>query len=400
MEIGTATTTVTINNHRRHIEALPKVELFLDSKGRGSKQTRNSYLTSLVHFSEFISAKYSKYDLETILKPLLSNEIDLYQFLDAFVSFDSKGVLSVKSRILHLGAAKSYLAYHNIDIIPSKFKNRVTPPRLYREDEEALSHDDIRKIFLACNKRRLKPYLMLLESSGPRAVEGLSIILKDVDFSTSPVKIHIRKQYSKTKVARDSFITDEAAECLNQWIEWKYRDRGKYRPRRVRNGEDLIFAVKSNIRDPHRLYMEVRKDFNNVLEVAGFNERKDGMKRRKLTLHSFRRFTKSIVSDQAGKDYSEWLIGHAKSPYYTKKMPEKMEIYKQLCMPSLTILDYSELKTHSKNIEVDLAKKEAEIRRLTEQVKDLQKSNETEGLKQQLAELSKKLYQAGILKKD
>src|SRR5437016_6534230 len=73
--------------------------------------------------------------------------------------------------------------------------------------------------------------------------------------------------------------------------------------------------------------MDVRKDFNKVLEVAGLHERKDGMKRRKLTLHSFRRFTKSIISDNAGKDYREWLIGHAKSPYYTKKLPEKMEIY-------------------------------------------------------------------------
>lgn len=50
-------------------------------------------------------------------------------------------------------------------------------------------------------------------------MEGLSIILKDVDFTTSPAKIHIRKHYSKTKVARDSFITDEAAECLSQWID-------------------------------------------------------------------------------------------------------------------------------------------------------------------------------------
>lgn len=241
---------------------------------------------------------------------------------------------------------------------------------------------------------------MLLESSGCRAVEGLSIILKDVDFTTSPVKIHIRKQYSKTKVARDSFITDEAAECLSQWIDFKYRDRGKYKPRRVRNGEDLVFAVKSNVKEPNRLYLEVRKDFNKVLEVTGFNERKGGMKRRKITLHSFRSFTKSIVSDNAGKDYSEWFIGHAKSPYYTKKMPEKMETYKQLCMPQLTILDYSELRTHSKNIDVKLAEKDAQISRLTQQVTELQKSNETEDLKQQLAQLSKKLYQAGILKKD
>jgi len=122
---------------------------------------------------------------------------------------------------------------------------------------------------------------MLLESSGCRAVEGLSIVLKDVDFSSSPVKIHIRRQYSKTKVARDSFITDEAAECLSQWIDFKYRDRGKYKPNGVRNGEDLVFAVKSNVRNSNPLYHEVRKEFNKLLEEAGLAERKDGMKRRK-----------------------------------------------------------------------------------------------------------------------
>jgi integrase len=251
--MDTVTALTTASSNRRQIEALSKVDVFLDTKGRESKNIRNSYHTALGHLSKFISTKYSKYDVETIVKPLISNEIDLYKFLDGLVSFESKRGLAVKTRIIHLGAVKSFLAYHDIDIIPSKFKNRVTPPRLYREDEEAQSVEDIRKIFLACNKRRLKPYLLLLKSSGPRAFEGLSIILKEVDFSTSPVKIHIRKQYSKTKVARDSFITDEAAECLKQWIEWKYRDRGKYRPRMVRKDEDLIFAVKSNMREPNRL---------------------------------------------------------------------------------------------------------------------------------------------------
>jgi hypothetical protein len=55
MEVGTATTTETINN---------QIEAFLDSKGRRSKQTRATYLNALVHLSEFISAKYSKYDID------------------------------------------------------------------------------------------------------------------------------------------------------------------------------------------------------------------------------------------------------------------------------------------------------------------------------------------------
>lgn len=63
---------------------------------------------------------------ETILKPLISNEIELYKFLDGFVSFESKGSLAVKSRIIHLGAVKSYLSYHDIDMVKKELDDALT----------------------------------------------------------------------------------------------------------------------------------------------------------------------------------------------------------------------------------------------------------------------------------
>ena len=71
-------------------------------------------------------------------------------------------------------------------------------PKIYREDEEPLDVEDIRKILLSCNNRRLKTYLLVLASSGARAIEGLAIRLKDIDFTNNPTKIHIRKEYTKT----------------------------------------------------------------------------------------------------------------------------------------------------------------------------------------------------------
>ena len=72
-------------------------------------------------------------------------------------------------------------------------------PKSYREDEEPLDASDVRKILLSCNNRRMKTYLLVLASGGMRAVECLAIRLKDLDFTISPTKIHIRKEYSKTK---------------------------------------------------------------------------------------------------------------------------------------------------------------------------------------------------------
>ena len=102
------------------------------------------------------------------------------------------------------------MAYHDIDVMPSKFKRKVKMPKSYREDEEPLDVSDIRKILLSCNNRRSKAYLLVLASGGMRAAEALAIRLKDIDFIVNPTKVHIRKEYSKTKTARDVSISDEA----------------------------------------------------------------------------------------------------------------------------------------------------------------------------------------------
>jgi hypothetical protein len=84
-------------------------------------------------------------------------------------------------------------------------------------------------------------------------------------------------------------------------------------------------------------------------------------KKKKNTLHSFRRFCKTVISDQTNQDYSEWFLGHSKSPYYTKKGPDRREIYANKCMKYLTFLDYTTLESAGKNIESKLQEKDAEI---------------------------------------
>ena len=114
-------------------------------------------------------------------------------------------------------------------------------PKIYREDEEPLDVQDIRKILLSCNNRRLKTYLLVLASSGIRATEGLAIRLKDIDFTSNPTKIHIRKEYTKTRIARDIYISDEATQYLKQWLDWKYHNQE--RPRKAEE-DDLVFTIK------------------------------------------------------------------------------------------------------------------------------------------------------------
>ena len=180
------------------------VKTFLSSMERNSLKSRYAYQYGLIHFQRFLSYKYPDYNLETILRPLAENKINIYELLDAFISYlqTSNATLTPSSVKLYMASIRSYFAYNDIDVIPSKFKRKVKMPKSYREDEEPLDASDIRKILLACNNRRLKTYLLVLASGGMRAVEGLAIRIKDIDFSINPAKIHIRKEYAKTRVSR------------------------------------------------------------------------------------------------------------------------------------------------------------------------------------------------------
>jgi len=241
---------------------------------------------------------------------LVQKRINVYELLDGFVSYilASRPGITPKSISLYLAALRSYFAYYDIDIMPSKFKKKVKVPKIYREDEEPLDAADIRKMLLSCNNRRLKPLLLVLGSGAMRITEALAIRNKDIDFTLSPTKIHIRKEYSKTRVARDIYISNEATYHLKQWLDWKYKNTE--RPRQF-DEEDLVFAVYQASNNPNGLYPKIWFEFEKVLHTIGFDQRKDGgiNKRRKITLHSLRRFAKGVVSNQVNQDYSEWFLG-------------------------------------------------------------------------------------------
>jgi hypothetical protein len=182
---------VPISSHKQ-VKLMPKVQSFLENVSRNSKYSAGVYGTGLVYFSSFLAQKGLGHTPESILEPLRKNEINVYELFEGFVDFLVSTGLSIPTIRLHVAAIRSYLAYHDIDVIPSKFKRKVRMPKLYREDEVPIDAEDIRKILLACNNRRMKAYLLVLASGAMRAIEALAIRLRDCDFSVKPSKVHIR----------------------------------------------------------------------------------------------------------------------------------------------------------------------------------------------------------------
>lgn len=362
-----------------------------------STRTPKNYGIGLGHFETFLNEKYQgKHTLTTILEALTSKEIDVYNLLNQFIQYlfklNGERKLSLSSINSYLTGVRSYLQNYDVEISTWRFKHKVRIPKTPKTEEEAIDATDIRKILKATNNRRVKAYLLVLASSGLRATEAITLRVKDFDFESKPTRIHVRPEFAKTRVERFVYISDEATEAVKQWIDFKYRTRDYKWIDLVKSPEDLVFTNKfRNKPKPSGIYVKILLEFNRVLRTIGMDSRKDGMKRRRITLHSFRRYVYSTISDQAGKNYAEHWLGHAKSEYHVKKEAEKREIYASKCMKYLTFLDFEQLEATGKNIEAKLAEKDREIAHLKD--RDTTKEDSINELSDQVMKQEARLQQ-------
>jgi hypothetical protein len=225
---------------------------------------------------------------------------------------------------------------------------------------------------------------MLLAATGFRAVEGLSIRIKDLHLETRPAKIFVRGEYTKTKTDRYIFLTEEVAAQLKQWLEYKYRGRRVcYKDNRTettiteyrtpdRNDNDLVFAVYQDREKPvpRMIYYDLAKSFGKTLDRMGRGTREEGSngRRRQITLHSFRRFVKTTISNLGYSDYSEYFIGYSGSTYWRKKDSEKAEIFRKI-EPYLTFLNVHQLERQG----ADIQSKVEELEQLSQSMRDRDK---------------------------
>lgn len=107
-----------------------------------------------------------------------------------------------------------------------------------------------------------------------------AIVVKDIDFSASPTRIHIRKEYSKTRASRDIYISDEATYYLKQWLDWKYKDKEREVKEKLSikhpNSEDLVFSIYSikEKTNPSNLYVKLLYEFRSCSRQRGWLKEK------------------------------------------------------------------------------------------------------------------------------
>jgi integrase len=309
-------------------------------------------------------------------------KIDVYDLLSSYISREHKigsiMPITLKQRVVTI---KNFLEYHDVDISPRKFKFKVRMPKIVRQTKEALSKEDIVNIINACSNIKLKTYVMFLAATGCRAREAVSTRLCDYDFTKN--KVFIRGEYTKTKTDRFVFLTNELVEQIKAWLTFKYRTRriSYNSPRRietrtpVRDENELLFStfVRNNP-SVDSLYLTLVNQFEKTLDRMGgkYAEYETAMKRRrKITLHSFRRHVKSTISDLGYGDFSEWFIGHSGSTYYRKSDKEKYELFQKI-ESYLTYLSYTALERQGADIQTKMSEIELENKDLKTKLEELE----------------------------
>ncbi|MGH9987406.1 MAG: tyrosine-type recombinase/integrase, partial [Nitrososphaeraceae archaeon] len=207
------------------------------------------------------------------------------------------------------------------------------------------------------SNHRLRTYILLLVSSGMRAMEGASLRLQEVDFSVNPTQITIRREYSKTKRSRVIYCSDEATIHIKKLIEMH-----------PKGPQDFIFAIKKHTRIPDSIYSKLLEQFQKLQHIADKDQRKENSERRKLTLHSLRRTCFSIINENTNSEFANYFLGHHHSVYWTHKETERRELYRTKCMPFLTI--YQETRDNS--LEATLREKDITIKLLTNRITDIE----------------------------
>ena len=369
-----------------------------------NKLTAKEYHARLRIFIKFVEDKYPL-GLADLISKIKKNKEDVYSILNAYARYLRQSEISTITLKQRIVTIKNFLEYHDIDISPRRFKLKVKLPRIVRRNKEAISKEDIIEILNAASDIRLKTFIMLLAATGMRAGEALSIRIKDLDFDSNPSRLSIRGEYTKTRSDRTIYLTDELVHQLKTCLDYKYRTRrvcykdkpdgktiSEYRTPTV-NNTDLVFAVYQDVDRPNYLwlYNDLLKSFQMTLDRIGKGAREDGNERRRqITLHSFRRFVKTTISDLGYSDYSEYFIGHSGSTYWRKKDSDKAEIFRKI-EPYLTFLNIHQLERQG----ADIQTKVEELEELNQSLRqrDKVKDDAIAQLSDQLVSLSARLQE-------
>ena len=318
-----------------------------------SSATVNGYKNAITGkrngFRIFLKEKYD-YNEVDLCTQIQSDKLDVYQVLKNYVIFLDKADLMPNSIKQFFHAVKGYLIHLGIEVYSEKCKQYVKLPKIQRRRKEVITKDMLVRI-LGVVSFKLRVVLLVAAASGMRIGEIGGLRLSDIDFTSTPTKIRIRAETTKTREERETFLTSEATialkDYLRRYFDWRENQEGNYAEDRNIFGRTSIGKyVRNKDRDEQRASVDLlenilHEQLKRIPEFSGIGE--NG--RRIFHFHALREFFYTTVSNTAGSNFAHALMGHHDylDTYYSLSEKEKTRLY-QKCESNLTISDFSKIE--------------------------------------------------------
>lgn len=335
-----------------------KIESFLDRKFRYSKSysTRRTYQTAIHRFQEFLVSKYNL-SLEDALPKLENKQLDPLETLDQFFTFLSdfkirseNGHYSNASISLYITAVKEFLNSQNLHIYGEDLKQKFRLPRKEVIYEEGLTKEKIVRV-LHNSSPKLQTAILMCVSSAMRLGELVQLKVSDLDFSTNPTAIHLRKETTKTRQTRLTHITAEATRALKDYMR-----RGLGWSEGTATDKYLFLANNRDFSDPVVYNRAVRTTCTSlqlsllrvISSIPELNQKNENG-RNSIHFHAFRAWFKTQVTNAHQSDFAEALMGHQsiKLMYYRNNLKDRLKTYLEI----ESVLTVSDLTTVENTVE-------------------------------------------------
>ena len=333
-----------------------ELEEFLDSVYilSHSECTVLSYRNAVRKFQRFLNDKYGIGD-STAIQQIKEQRLDYINILKDFVIYYDKLGFKPKSIKLWLTAIKGYLRHCGIKVYTEEVRQMVRVPKQVRTEEKPLTKEILVRL-LHVAPLKLQAGILVMIASGIRIGEFVQLKLSDIDFESLPTKISLRGEITKTKEARQTFLTEEATRCLKDYLKryfgWKEGEKNttlqetlifaRTSVRRAKKLSKISFFVAKN-----NFYQSLRIHIKKIPELSVKNENGYNM----IHFHAFRKFFRTTVGDAVGRDYAEALMGHHfyMDTYYNLPPEKRREMY-LVAEPYLTISDFVHVEKNLKSI--------------------------------------------------
>lgn len=315
-----------------------------------SANTVHAYKSGLNHFRNFAEPKYNC-TINEVITRVKGGDPDVYRLLNEFVVYLHKLGRKPATIKIVIAAVKGFLRHEGIKVYSEDFKQLVKTPKNLRHREEPLTKEILVRL-LRVVPLKLQTAILVATASGMRIGELVQLKISDIDFESKPTTIHLRAETTKTRQARETFLTNEATKALKDYLTgffgWKEGNSNTSMPDTAIFGRTSSGKRKNNsdqftsvLFAENVLATSLRTYLKKIPELNKLNE--NG--RKMVHFHAFRKYCRTIVGDATTRDFAEVLIGHRfyLDTYYLPTNEKRRELYLK-AEPYLTISDFVQIE--------------------------------------------------------